>query len=291
MGQNLSDAGMLVMTPDAWCYDKHALSHVAKFADDTTGPVVEDDGTVRQGRIGFIPRIPEEQFDTPWWACYGHSLRECIDNLCESGWLRSVGDDGAYELNVNRLVRMIDIEETSMPKTSTSSLRNTTKRATARPAERVVRGPALRTVRGLCRSAHAGRLWGSALRRRLRPRRAQHRRDRVPRSRQRLGGDEPGSLDPRHPRLERPHDRGRVPPPRAVGGGRFRSLARTRLFALAARDALAEVAQAARDVGIPVDEPHELQALRRSDEGVRVSCRVRRAEQAGEEIDGLRGGG
>lgn len=65
MGQNLSDAGMLVMTPDAWCYDKHALSHVAKFADDTTGPVVEDDGTVRQGRIGFIPRIPEEQFDTP----------------------------------------------------------------------------------------------------------------------------------------------------------------------------------------------------------------------------------
>lgn len=114
MGQNLSDAGMLVMTPDAWCYDKHALSHVAKFADDTTGPVVEDDGTVRQGRIGFIPRIPEEQFDTPWWACYGHSLRECIDNLCESGWLRSVGDDGAYELNVNRLVRMIDIEETSI---------------------------------------------------------------------------------------------------------------------------------------------------------------------------------
>ena len=114
MGQNLSDAGMLVMTPDAWCYDKHALSHVAKFADDTTGPVVEDDGTVRQGRIGFIPRIPEEQFDTPWWACYGHSLRECIDNLCESGCLRSVGDDGAYELNVNRLVRMIDIEETSI---------------------------------------------------------------------------------------------------------------------------------------------------------------------------------
>lgn len=105
---------MLVMTPDAWCYDKHALSHVAKFADDTTGPVVEDDGTVRQGRIGFIPRIPEEQFDTPWWACYGRSLRECIDNLCESGWLRSVGDDGAYELNVNRLVRMIDIEETSI---------------------------------------------------------------------------------------------------------------------------------------------------------------------------------
>lgn len=114
MGQNLSDAGMLVMTPDAWCYDKHALSHVAKFADDTTGPVEEDDGTVRQGRIGFIPRIPEEQFDTPWWACYGHSLRECIDNLCESGWRRSVGDDGAYELNVNRLVRMIDIEETSI---------------------------------------------------------------------------------------------------------------------------------------------------------------------------------
>lgn len=114
MGQNLSDAVMLVMTPDAWCYDKHALSHVAKFADDTTGPVVEDDGTVCQGRIGFIPRIPEEQFDTPWWACYGHSLRECIDNLCESGWLRSVGDDGAYELNVNRLVRMIDIEETSI---------------------------------------------------------------------------------------------------------------------------------------------------------------------------------
>lgn len=114
MGQNLSDAGMLVMTPDAWCYDKHALSHVAKFADDTTGPVEEDDGTVRQGRIGFIPRIPEEQFDTPWWACYGHSLRECIDNLCESGCLRSVGDDGAYELNVNRLVRMIDIEETSI---------------------------------------------------------------------------------------------------------------------------------------------------------------------------------
>lgn len=65
MGQNLSDAVMLVMTPDAWCYGKHALSHVAKFADDTTGPVVEDDGTVRQGRIGFISRIPEEQFDTP----------------------------------------------------------------------------------------------------------------------------------------------------------------------------------------------------------------------------------
>lgn len=240
MGQNLSDAVMLVMTPDAWCYDKHALSHVAKFADDTTGPVVEDDGTVRQGRIGFIPRIPEEQFDTPWWACYGHSLRECIDNLCESGWLRSVGDDGAYELNVNRLVRMIDIEETSIAQNQHIIPEKYDEEGNriAPPSEWYAdplfeqfvdfAGQLMPDDFGapLCDdvSAHVERNIDATV---------------SPRSRQRLGGDEPGSLDPRHPRLERPHDRGRVPPPRAVGGGRFRSLARTRFFALAARDALA----------------------------------------------------
>lgn len=66
LGEILSDAVMQVMTPSLEYYDKTALAHVSKYADDYTGHLIDRHGTFRRGCIGMIHYIPEEAYERPW---------------------------------------------------------------------------------------------------------------------------------------------------------------------------------------------------------------------------------
>ena len=53
LGEILSDAVMQVMTPSLEYYDKIALAHVSKYADDYTGHLIDRHGNFRRGCIGI----------------------------------------------------------------------------------------------------------------------------------------------------------------------------------------------------------------------------------------------
>ncbi|WP_445440474.1 hypothetical protein [Corynebacterium argentoratense] len=117
MGEILSDAVMQVMTPSLEYYDKEALAHVSKYADDYTGRLIDRHGNFRRGCIGLIHYIPEEAYERPWWREPQYPLKGCIERLMDSGWIKRVNGeelDGAMILNISCLVRLMDIAETEM---------------------------------------------------------------------------------------------------------------------------------------------------------------------------------
>ena len=117
MGEILSDAVMQVMTPTVQWYDKEALAHISKYADDYTGEIIDRHGTIHRGCIGLIHYIPEEAYERPWWRETDYPLKDCINRLVDSGWIKRMDGeelDGALLLNTSRLVRLMDIAETEM---------------------------------------------------------------------------------------------------------------------------------------------------------------------------------
>lgn len=108
---------MQVMTPSLEYYDKIALAHVSKYADDYTGEIIDRRGTIHRGYIGLIHYIPEEAHERPWWHEPEYPLKGCIERLVDAGWIKRVNGeefDGAMILNISRLVRLMDLAETEM---------------------------------------------------------------------------------------------------------------------------------------------------------------------------------
>ncbi|WP_461379116.1 hypothetical protein [Corynebacterium hesseae] len=66
MGEILNDAVMQVMPPSLEYYDKIALTHVSKYANDYTGEIIHRHGTIHRGCIGLIHYVPEEAHERPW---------------------------------------------------------------------------------------------------------------------------------------------------------------------------------------------------------------------------------
>jgi len=117
LGEILSDAVMQVMTPSLEYYDKEALAHVSKYADDYTGRLIDRHGNFRRGCIGLMHYIPEEAYERPWWREPQYPLKGCIERLVDSGWIKRVNGeelDGAMIFNISCLVRLMDIAETEM---------------------------------------------------------------------------------------------------------------------------------------------------------------------------------
>ncbi|MHC2548578.1 hypothetical protein ACUW9K_002359 [Corynebacterium hesseae] len=66
LGEILNDAVMQVMPPSLEYYDKIALTHVSKYANDYTGEIIHRHGTIHRGCIGLIHYVPEEAHERPW---------------------------------------------------------------------------------------------------------------------------------------------------------------------------------------------------------------------------------
>lgn len=90
------------------------LADIALCADDLTGPVLDTDGTVRQAHRGYVPRLgdPKDRL-----GLKANVLENRLFVFTATGWLTPVvgpEHDGAYQLNVHRLQRLLDVAEAAM---------------------------------------------------------------------------------------------------------------------------------------------------------------------------------
>ncbi|MCG7236545.1 hypothetical protein [Corynebacterium sp. ACRQP] len=90
------------------------LADIARYADDHTGPVLDTGGTVRQARRGYVQRLgdPKDQL-----GLKANLLETRLFVFTATGWLAPVEGpehDGAYQLNVPRLQRLLDATEAAM---------------------------------------------------------------------------------------------------------------------------------------------------------------------------------
>lgn len=90
------------------------LADIALYADDLTGPVLNTDGTVRQAHRGYVPRLgdPKDRL-----GLKANVLDNRLFVFTATGWLTPVvgpEHDGAYQLNVHRLQRLLDVAEAAM---------------------------------------------------------------------------------------------------------------------------------------------------------------------------------
>ena len=90
------------------------LADIALYADDHTGPVLDTDGTVRQAHRGCVPRLGDSKDRLGLKA---NLLESRLFVFTATGWLTPVAGpehDGAYQLNVHRLQRLLDVAEAAM---------------------------------------------------------------------------------------------------------------------------------------------------------------------------------
>lgn len=91
------------------------LGTMAQLADDHDGVLLDVDGTVRPGRTGLITHFGQSNGKGGWVR--HNILVTHIPLFEEVGWIAAVTEpvlDGAYQLNVARLVRLLDITEARM---------------------------------------------------------------------------------------------------------------------------------------------------------------------------------
>lgn len=113
MAELLRAAVRCVDTPSLLPRERHLLADIAQRADDRTEPVLAADGTVRQGRTGYVHELLAggtqlaQQIKAD--VIQGHLIV-----FEATGWLQAVTDpacDGAYQLNVRRLDRLAQAAE------------------------------------------------------------------------------------------------------------------------------------------------------------------------------------
>ena len=114
MGEVLRAAVRCVQPPSLFPRELHMLADIALYADDLTGPVLDDTGTVRQARAGYAPRLgdPNDKL-----GLKANLLESRLFVFTATGWLQPVAGpehDGAYQLNVPRLRRLLDAAEAAM---------------------------------------------------------------------------------------------------------------------------------------------------------------------------------
>jgi len=115
LGELLRAAIYCVEIPSLLPKERNILGTLAFLADDSDEPTLELDGTIRPGRTGLITRLG------PPGAKGGFARTNIVAThiplFKETGWIREVEEptlDGAYQLNLARLGRLLDLTEAAM---------------------------------------------------------------------------------------------------------------------------------------------------------------------------------
>lgn len=114
LGEILADGISCIAVPSLQFYEKDVLQQIALHADDYTGETLGRDGNVRRSLAGFVADIHGRELRVVNWI-KPTTVEECVEALIETGWLQPVDEpcaDGAYLININRVKRMLDVEET-----------------------------------------------------------------------------------------------------------------------------------------------------------------------------------
>ena len=114
MGEILRAAVYCAKAPSLFPRELHMLADIALFADDHTGPVLDTGGTVRQARRGYVQRLgdPKDKL-----GLKANLLETRLFIFTATGWIQPVDGpehDGAYQLNVPRLQRLLDTAEAAV---------------------------------------------------------------------------------------------------------------------------------------------------------------------------------
>ena len=114
MGELLKAAVGCIETPSLLPRELKILTQIALIADDTTSPTLTADGTVRHAVAGRVDSLGGDRMHA--WL-----KRDLIESrlfvFTGTGWLREVDGpehDGAYQLNLARLKRLLDLAETHL---------------------------------------------------------------------------------------------------------------------------------------------------------------------------------
>lgn len=114
MGELLKAAVGCIEPPTLFERELHILAEIARRADDITGPVLAANGMIRQARTGRVEHPGGGQFtERVRWGV----VESRLFVFTATGWLQAVDDpaeDGAYQLNVARLARLLDVAEAGL---------------------------------------------------------------------------------------------------------------------------------------------------------------------------------
>lgn len=114
MGEILRAAVRCAQPPSLFPRELYMLADIALNADDHSGPVLDTDGAVREARRGYVRGLGDPK-DT--LGLKANMLETRMFIFIATGWLAlATGPehDGAYQLNVPRLQRLLDAAEASM---------------------------------------------------------------------------------------------------------------------------------------------------------------------------------
>lgn len=114
LGEILRAAVYCAKPPSLFPRELHMLADIARNADDHSGPVLDTDGTVRDARRGYVPNLGDPK-DT--LGLKANMLETRMFIFTGTGWLHPVEGpehDGAYQLNVPRLQRLLSATEQAM---------------------------------------------------------------------------------------------------------------------------------------------------------------------------------
>mgnify|MGYP007049500119 FL=1 len=114
MGEILRAAVRCTQPPSLFPRELHMLADIACNADDHSGPVLDSDGTVREARRGYVRGLgdPKDKL-----GLKANMLETRMFIFIATGWIQPVDGpehDGAYQLNVPRLQRLLDATEAAM---------------------------------------------------------------------------------------------------------------------------------------------------------------------------------
>ncbi len=115
MAELLRAAVHSVEIPSLTRREHRILGTMSQLADDHDGPLLDVDGTVRPGRTGLITHFGQSNGKGGWVR--HNILITHIPLFEEVGWIEAVTEpalDGAYQLNLARLARLLDVTEERM---------------------------------------------------------------------------------------------------------------------------------------------------------------------------------
>ncbi|OEX92640.1 hypothetical protein [Corynebacterium sp. Marseille-P4321] len=112
MGEVLRAAFECIEVPSLTERELKILTKIAQRADDRTGPDLGPDGAVRECTIGYVDNaLGSEQ--TTIGGLQADSIRLHMPVFYATGWVRAIDNpalDGAHQLNIARLTRMLDAQ-------------------------------------------------------------------------------------------------------------------------------------------------------------------------------------
>ena len=114
MGEILRAAVYCAKPPSLFPRELHMLADIARNADDHSGPVLDTDGTVREARRGYVRGLgdPKDKL-----GLKANMLETRMFISTATGWIQPADGpehDGAYQLNMPRLQRLLDAAKAAM---------------------------------------------------------------------------------------------------------------------------------------------------------------------------------